>query len=106
MKKNFDIIKGDTLAFVFEIEDFNDDLTSCYFSCKEKFNDSEYAFQKTLDDGITKVEQGKYKVRVAPSDTKELSIGKYYYDLQIGVGEDVYTILRGQITVEEEITGE
>lgn len=106
MKKNFELIKGDTLAFEFDIEDFNDDLASCYFSCKRNINDDNYAFQKTLDNGITKIETGKYKVRVAPEDTKTLSTGRYYYDLQIGVGEDIYTILTGQINLKEEITGE
>lgn len=106
MNKNFDLIKGDTLAFVFEIEDFNDDLSTCYFSCKRNINDENYAFQKSLNNGITKIETGKYKVRVAPGDTKNLLTGSYYYDLQIGVGEDVYTILIGQINLKKEITGE
>ncbi len=106
MKKNFDMIKGDTLAFVFEIENLNDDLVSCYFSCKKSVDDETYSFQKALDNGITKIETGKYKVRVAPEDTKTLLAGKYYYDLQIGLGEDVYTILTGQINIKEEITGE
>lgn len=106
MKKNFDMIKGDTLAFVFEIENLNEDLVSCYFSCKKNSKNVEYAFQKSLNNGITKIETGKYKVRVAPEDTKTLSTGKYYYDLQIGIGEDIYTILTGQIYINEEITGE
>lgn len=106
MKKNFEMVKGDTLAFVFEIEDFTEDLASCYFSCKKNSEDVAYVFQKSLENGITKLDTGKYKVRVAPEDTKTLQIGKYYYDLQIGVGEDIYTILRGQLFLDEEITGE
>lgn len=106
MKKNLSMIRGDTLAFTFEIEGLEDDLNSCYFSCKKTISDDEYTFQKSLEDGITKVEQGKYKVRIAPEDTHDLEIGNYIYDLQIGISADIYTIMLGPLTIEKEITGE
>lgn len=105
MKKNLNLIRGDTLAFTIEIEGLQEDLDSCYFSCKKTIDD-EYTFQKSLENGITKVETGKYKVRIAPEDTHDLEIGNYIYDLQIGIGEDIYTIMLGPLTIEKEITGE
>ena len=62
-------------------------------------------FQKSLENGITK-EGDKYKVRIAPSDTKTVDIGKYLYDLQIGIDEDIYTIMTGTFTIKKEITSE
>lgn len=106
MKKDFKMIRGDSLIFTFEVEDLNEDLVSCYFSCKQDIEDDEYIFQKTLEDGIEKVEENKYRVRVAPLDTKELEIGNYIYDLQIGVGEDIFTVMIGQLKIEKEITEE
>lgn len=101
---NLTMVKGDTLAFGVEIEGLDHDLATAYFSCKKDPNDDEYVFQKELNDGISKVETGKYRVRVAPADTASLEIGDYYYDLQIGVNSDIYTILRGKLTIEYEIT--
>lgn len=45
-----------------------------------------------------------YRVRVEPSDTKKLEVGRYYYDLEIRTNGDVYTLLRGILKIEKEIT--
>ena len=104
MKKNFEIIRGDTLIFTITIENLEQDLDSCYFSCKKTIDDETYSFQKSLGNGIEKVETEKYKVRVAPEDTKSLEVGHYIYDLQIGIGEDIYTIMTGPFVINKEIT--
>ena len=106
MNKNLNMVRGDTLAFAIEIEGLNQDLDTCYFSCKKDPTDEDYIFQKELNDGIEKVSTNKYKIRVAPSDTANIDIGNYYYDLQIGVNSDVFTVLRGVLKIEREITGE
>ena len=104
MKKNFEIIRGDTLMFTITIEDLEEDLDSCYFSCKKTIDDETYSFQKLLGNGIEKLETGKYKIRVAPEDTKSLDVGRYIYDLQIGINEDIYTIMIGTFNINKEIT--
>lgn len=106
MKKNFDLIRGDTLMFTIKIENLEEDLNSCYFSCKKSITDENYTFQKSLNNGITKEELGKYTVRVAPEDTQNIEIGQYIYDLQIGIGDDIYTVMNGSIIIEHEITKE
>ena len=103
---NLSMTRGDTLAFGVEIGGLDQDLTTAYFSCKRELSDETYAFQKTLTDGISKVETGKYRVRVAPSDTANLELGDYYYDLQIGVNSDIFTILRGKLKIMYEVTEE
>lgn len=103
---NLAMVKGDTYAFAVEIEGLDQDLETAYFSCKQDPNDSEYVFQKELGTGISKVETGKYRVRVAPNDTKNVEIGTYYYDLQIGVNSDIFTIMRGKLKIEYEVTEE
>lgn len=57
------MVRGDTLAFGVEIEGLDQDLATAYFSCKNDPNDDKYVFQKKLNDGISKVETGKYRVR-------------------------------------------
>lgn len=103
---NLDMIRGDTLAFAVEIEGLDQDLESARFSCKNAFGDAEYIFQKTLENGISKIETGKYRVRVAPEDTENITPKSYRYDLEIGVNGDKYTVLRGSLKVVEDITRE
>lgn len=103
---DFVMVRGDTLAFGVEIEGLGQDLDTCYFSCKTDPSDTSYVFQKSLDDGITVVEQGKYRVRVAPDDTENLNTGKYFYDLEIGINGDIYTVLRGKLEIVYDITRE
>ena len=106
MKKLMTMIRGDTLEFTVEIENLTEPLDSCYFSCKKNANDTQYTFQKSLGNGITKIGDNKYKVRVAPSDTHTKAVGNYLYDLQIQIGQDIYTILYGMLCIYEEITEE
>ena len=107
----FDIqtTKGDTVAFSFEIDGI-DEVASAYFSVKKGIDDTEYALQKSLNDGIVLISAGVYTVRISPDDTSSLPLGMYYYDLQIGVQNgdnvDIYTILKGFFDISFEITKE
>ena len=104
-KRNINLVRGDTLAFDVKVSELDgSDITSMYFSAKKKATDTEYAFQKSLSDGITLVAENTYKVRVAPEDTADLDVGKYVYDLQIGLGPDIYTILMGVIALIQDVT--
>lgn len=102
---NISMVKGNTLAFGIEIEGV-DTLENAYFSCKKSKSDSNYIFQKSLGNGIYKKEDGKYIVRAVPEDTENVIPGTYYYDLQIQVNLDVYTVLIGQLEIVEEVTEE
>lgn len=102
--KNISMVRGDTLAFGIEIEGLEQDLDSAHFSCKESYSATSYIFHKTLEDGISKVSDGQYRVRVAPEDTQGIDAGNYYYDLQIGVNSDVFTIMKGSLTIEPDVT--
>lgn len=104
--QNITMVKGDTLAFNVEIYDDNGEpitVDSAYFSCKKNLNDVVYTFQKSLINGITQTDS-LITVRVAPSDTRTADAGEYFYDFQIGVGSDVYTILIGTLTLMQDIT--
>lgn len=100
--------RGDTLAFGIEVTDQDGNgmtLDSAYFTCKKNLTDAENLFQKSLGNGISAGSKtGQYTVRVAPSDTSDAEIGFYFYDLQIGVGADVYTIYKGVFEIEHDVT--
>lgn len=98
------MIKGDTVSFNMEFTDLPADLDSAYFSAKANYSDNSYTFRKSLGDGIAKVSTGVYSVRLAPADTANVTPGRYYYDLQIGVSNDIYTIMFGEINILPEVS--
>ena len=105
---NLEIVRGDTFAFGMELTDeggnaITDDLTSAYFTCRQSA-EGEIVFQKTLGDGISKVSTGKYRVRVAPSDTATILAGRYFYDCQINLNSDCFTILKGILDIQQDYT--
>lgn len=109
-KTNLEMIKGDTLSFAVEIE-FDDkpqELEKALFTCKKNLDDGDVVFQKTLENGISfrKQERSKmyYVVRIAPEDTKDIETGHYFYDMQIEINGDVFTILTGALKVRYGIT--
>ncbi len=115
-KTNLEMIRGDTLSFGVELEYAHlhgekvepQKLDNAYFTVKKDFNDKEEVLRKSLDDGITfaKAEGNKvyYVVRVAPEDTEGVEAGRYYYDLQIGINNDIFTVLYGMLTVYDDVT--
>ena len=99
--------RGDTLSFGVELADQDGnpfDIDSAYFTCKKDLTDVAVVFQKSLNNGITRDDAGLYTVRVAPDDTKSIKAGKYFYDLQVGAGDDVFTIMRGVLEIEQDVT--
>ena len=110
MRKNFEIVKGDTLAFAVEIGFDEDpvDADEMLFTVKRNADDDADIFQKRLKHGIEKVAKvGNklyYRVRASPLDTRSLEVGLYQYDLEIHVNGDIFTILNGLLIVENEIT--
>lgn len=104
-------VKGDTFNCAMVIEGLDQALDSVYFTCRDGQNDdSEVLFEAGLGDGISIVEYDqetdtrKYAIRVAPAKTKNLQAGTYFYDLQVAINSDIFTIMRGQFIVEQDST--
>ena len=110
MRTNLEMIMGDTLSFAFEVEfdEVPQKLEKADFTCKANFDDNDALFHKELEKGINFSKQDGtklyYIVRVAPEDTENLEAGMYYYDLQIELNGDVFTVLNGAIKIESDVT--
>lgn len=100
------MVRGDTLAFGIKIDGLDQDLDKAYFTVKKNLTDDAVSARVQLYDGIEKVETGKYIVRLAPAQTRNLEAGKYYYDMQIKANGDVFTILKGVLELEHDVTRE
>lgn len=106
---NLEMVRGDTLAFGIKIYKLGQMPDGIWFTCKENYDDKETLFQKTLDDGISVVEQNDdgdyyFRVNVSPTDTLSLEPKKYYYDCVIAANGDIYTIMKGILTIEYNVT--
>lgn len=102
-------VKGDTYSSAMVIEDLGQVLDAAYFTCRENLNDNSQAlFVKSLNNGISQVEYDetndirKYAIRIDPNDTKNLQSGTYYYDLEVGVNNDIFTIMKGKFIIEQD----
>lgn len=105
-KENITMIKGDTVSFNVELFDENGNpvaVDTAFFTCKKIATGNEIEFQKSLGAGISQVDM-LMTVRIAPEDTSELSAGEHYYDFQIGIGDDIFTIKNGILTIEQDVT--
>ena len=99
------MIRGDTLSFDIVLTDYDvSTIQSIYLTVKAKPTDTTAVFQKSLGHGITIVDTNTYRVRVAPSDTHGVEAGEYYYDLQLGFGDDIYTVLLGKMQIIQDVT--
>lgn len=106
--KDIEMIRGDTLSIAFSIEadtviDLNSENVAFTFSLKQSATDSAYVFQKDKT-AVTQLAENSFVLRIAPEDTVDLFPGYYYYDIQLNIGDDVFTIALGQLQLVRDIT--
>lgn len=108
------MIRGDTLSFNLEFTGLDKEIDTACLTVKE-YEDGDIIFQKNLDNGngITKLDDTHYTVRVAPEDTEDLVAKSYHFDLEISIvvdevfeKSDVFTIMRGILEIEKDVTYE
>ena len=103
--KDIDIMRGDTFAtgvkvYVSEIPD------NIFFACYGNIKDS-YIFSKQLGDDVSIIESQtsldkpytSFRIRIAPEDTRDISPGKYLYEIKLSFDGDIRTIVQGTLTI-------
>lgn len=106
MNVKLTMTRGDTASFNIQtmLDDGSGyDLETAFFSVRAGY-DGKLVFQKSIGDGITRMGTGLYAVRIAPEDTKDISVGQYYYDLEIGANSDKFTVLKGILDIDHDVT--
>lgn len=101
--QNINMVRGDTFSFGLELMQLDQDLESAFLTVRKSF-DGDFVFQKSIGNGIEKVETGLYGFRIAPEDTIDLEAGHYYYDVQIGLNSDKWTIVKGDLWIQHDAT--
>lgn len=84
----FDFFRGDTYERNFSIKGWNRDISKMYFTVKEKEEDKLPVLQKTLENGITLVDEEEgmkmYQLLICCTDTDKMKVNKdYCFDIEI-----------------------
>lgn len=91
-------------------EEFSDiNYDEIYFTVKKKYTDKEYLFQKKLSTGgITKIDDGKYRIKINPQDTNNLAVNKsgewYDCDIQVQYSDIIKSTTVGEFVLTKEVT--
>ena len=109
---DFEFPRGDTKALLkFKLTDKNGEelvlanTDKLYFTVKKNAGDTTPLIQKTINNGITKTDDGYYHVRLEEDDTATLPYGTYGYDIEIKTGTGIVkTLTIGSISLTEEYT--
>ena len=112
IQRSISMVRGDTLSFGFQVTGLKGERPDeISFTCKENIEDSEAVFSISLDHGISErsyddeTDTLTYGVRVAPELTQDVELGKYFYDLQLIINNDVLTLMKGKLSIEWEVKG-
>lgn len=100
----FEMMRGDTFYLSIEFDELDSDLSAAYFTVKHSRYDENVVFQKTLSDGISKVSDTEYLIRVAPEDTEDIDAGQYDYDVEVTVNGDKETVAIGVLDIFQDVT--
>ena len=107
MEKEISFTRGDTYVIGFTVRELEEQLDSAYFTCrKDKLRATPKLFQLSLENGINDLGSGKYQVVIASNLTKNLSVGTYYYDLELTSNGNVITPVKGQLKLTYDVTGD
>ena len=103
MLQIFNIKKGDQFSFTVTFKNLTEDLTTFAFGVKLNYADSTRIITKTLGNGITKLDTGKYQIDLLPDETDALLPDLYVYDLRMTLETVVYTPLYGYLNIQETV---
>lgn len=103
MLKIFNVKRGDQLSFTVTFTNLQEDFTTFVMGIKANYKDEQMLITKSLNNGITKLQTGKYRVDFTSEDTSDLTPDQYVYDLRFTLGDTAYTPLSGYLNIEETV---
>ena len=102
MLRIFSVKQGDQFSFTVTFKNLQEDLTTFTMGVKRDYNDA-MLITKSLGNGITKIETGKYRVDFTPEETEALDPNYYVFDLRMTLGTVVFTPLYGYLNIMETV---
>lgn len=109
VQENFKFHRGRTYSRDFTINDFPDVIDKILFTVCEDPSHKNYCIRKSLEDGITLVDEGTdetganyktYNLLIEATDTDHLKTNtEYGYDIVLFSGDTKYQLIEGSITL-------
>jgi hypothetical protein len=104
--------RGDTTVYRFtcvDVEGAPVDLTNATAALhvRRYVEAPDTVIDKTLDDGLTVVEPasgGLIDLELEPADTADVAPGRYRWDLEVMLGDQVYTVDAGAFALVADVT--
>ena len=104
VNKNFTITRGNSLQFRVNFVDAEALPDEINLILKDKSTDIAEVLKLDLNDGITKVEdKDSYDFYIAATDTEDLQLLNYIYQINAIYGSDVDTIVEGKLIITPEL---
>lgn len=103
MLRIFNVKRGDQFSFTITFTNLQEDFDTFVMGIKANYEDEQMLITKSLEDGITKIDTGKYRVDFTPEDTEGLEPNQYVYDLRFTLEDTVFTPLSGYLNIEETV---
>lgn len=108
----FEFYRGDTYSRDFSITGYKSPIDKIFFTVKENENDKKFVLQKTLENGITLLEEDGdskiYNILIDAQDTDDLKPDyDYPLDIEIHTNEEPVikrTIVTGTLRLTTDIT--
>ena len=104
VNQNFTIVRGNSLEFI--VNFINADVLpdNIYWVIKNKSSDTTPIIQKSLNAGITKIEdEDSYSFYLDSSDTGDLELLNYIFQITTLTGSDYETIVEGKLIITPEV---
>lgn len=109
--RDLSMVQGDTMSFGFQVQGLGgQEPDEIQFSCKSSLENSDYVFAVVLGDNInlrsydSEHDLLTYGVRIPPEATAGVQAGRYFYDLELKVNNDVITLMIGKLSIVPEVT--
>lgn len=113
IRQDIAMVKGDTCSFGFQLQGLGADTrpSAIVLTCKAKIEDENALFTCELGAEINLRSYDSqndiltYIVRIPPSATGGLNLGRYYYDLVAYINNDTLTLMKGRVTLDYPVRG-
>lgn len=108
---NIKMTRGDTLNLKIQRQTEKEEIIKekvdeMYVTLKKDYETKEYIFQKKLSNHTIEFNNNDfcYYFTIESKNTEKLSYGDYYFDVEIENNRKIKTIIKGILTLTEEVT--
>lgn len=99
MVKNFIIKRGDEFSFTVTFKNLTKEPDELLFGLKQYISQDDYDDYLSIGNGIEKIDNFIYSVRLSPEQSDKLACDNYTYDLRFRIDQTIKTPLSGKLSL-------